>query len=70
MSSEEEAIQILQAYELWEGKLILFGDWGTRDGLPKFTQELYDEFMEIQFRRNLLFHQLRHAGVIAEAVPL
>jgi hypothetical protein len=58
----QESLALLTAYEKWEGQLILHGDWNTRDGLPKFTQELYDSFMELQARRNLLILGLRCSG--------
>lgn len=70
MASPQDALAILQDYERWEGKLILFGDWDTHDGMPKFTQSLYDEWMEIQAKRRMLLLELRKREIIPEAVQL
>lgn len=44
---------VLAAYNQWEADLILEnGSWTRADGLPSFTDELWDRFMEIQGDRN------------------
>jgi hypothetical protein len=44
---------VLEAYEAWEGDMIMGGEcWVTADGLPRMTQGLYDRWIEIQNMRN------------------
>jgi hypothetical protein len=43
--------EVLERYEKWEADLLLDG-WAWEDGLPRFTQELYDKWIEIQEKRN------------------
>ena len=40
-----------KAVEAWEAKLLMKDD-SWRNGLPVFTQELYDKWMELQAVRN------------------
>ncbi len=48
-----EAFKLLQDIEKWEAKWVLDDrSWSTSDGLPKLTQELYDEWIALQTRRN------------------
>lgn len=56
---------ILSRYEAWEAKLVLDPD-AWRNDLPRFTQELYDEWMEIQRERNVALAQSTESGVEAE----
>lgn len=42
---------VLKAYEAWEAALIM-DPVVWRNGLPQFTQSLYDKFIEIQTMRN------------------
>ncbi len=50
----EAAKVFVLAHEAWEAKLIVDGNWGSdgMDPLPKFTWPIYDEFMEVQGKRN------------------
>lgn len=49
----ENIRQVLEAYEQWEADMIADNKcWNTADGLPKFTQSIYDRFMELQEMRN------------------
>lgn len=46
-----KAIDVLKMYEEWEAKLILSSEcW--KNGLPMMNQELYEEFLHIQEKRN------------------
>jgi hypothetical protein len=48
-----ELVEALRRYEEWEASLLLEdGVWERNAGLPVFTQELYDSWMEIQDVRN------------------
>ena len=48
-----ELVEALRRYEEWEASLLLEdGAWERNAGLPVFTQELYDSWMEIQDVRN------------------
>ena len=49
----QELVEALRRYEEWEASLLLEdGVWERNVGLPVFTQELYDSWMEIQDVRN------------------
>lgn len=49
----KKAMAFVMRLERWEADLIEEDDcW--RDGLPAFTQELYDRWMELQAERNAL----------------
>ncbi len=55
-------LDVLRAYERWEADLILCREaWDTADGLPRFTQDLYDRFMEIQAMRNRVMLEVKGA---------
>jgi len=45
-----DLLALAERIEAWEARLVLEGEWG--DGLPRFTQSLYDEWMELQALRN------------------
>ena len=48
-----ELAEALRRYEEWEASLLLEDRaWERNAGLPVFTQELYDSWMEIQNVRN------------------
>ena len=46
-----DMFEVLKLYEEFEAELIMENESWT-GGLPKFTQRLYDKWMEIQGRRN------------------
>lgn len=49
------AIEVLKGYEKWEAKLLLSNkawDGGFERPLPRLTQELFDELLELQTLRN------------------
>ena len=50
-SAVEEQKVVLKKYEEWEAKLIM-EDNCWENGLPELTQELFEEFLEIQELRN------------------
>ena len=47
----EEQKAVLKRYEEWEAKLIM-EDNCWKNGLPELTQELFEEFLDIQESRN------------------
>jgi hypothetical protein len=55
---------VLKSYELWEKDLLLSEEaWaGGRAPLPRFTQELYDSWMELQADRNKVLSATDPAG--------
>lgn len=54
IAAAPELLEIAKRYELWEAKLLETSEsWGSEDGLPQFTQELFDEWIELQTLRNL-----------------
>jgi len=50
-SAVEEQKAVLKKYEEWEAKLIM-EDNCWENGLPELTQELFEEFLDIQELRN------------------
>jgi len=50
-SAVKEQKAVLKKYEEWEAKLIM-EDNCWENGLPELTQELFEEFLEIQELRN------------------
>jgi len=61
---EMNAIEILKRYEQWEANLILSQEaWdGGLLTLPKLTQELWDELLEIQTLRNEILKKPNQEG--------
>jgi hypothetical protein len=56
----DELLKISEMYEQWETNLINCEKaWETRSGLPTLTQELYDELIEIQNKRNAILKKIR-----------
>ena len=51
ISVAPEMYAVLKLYEEWESELLM-NDSAWVNGLPKFTQSLYDKWMEIQRKRN------------------
>ena len=48
-----ELVEVLKKHEQWEADFILDDKaWATVNGLPQFTQELYDAWLEFQTVRN------------------
>jgi hypothetical protein len=59
-------LKVAQAYEAWEARIFFEADWD--DGLPKFTQPLFEQMLEIQAMRNeALERRTRAHGSKAEA---
>lgn len=55
MAVAPELLDLARSYERWESHLIWDYDaWATEDGLPHLTQELYDELMVLQGKRNIV----------------
>ena len=50
MTAAPELSNVAKAYEAWEAALVFDGNWNN--GLPAFTQPLFDRFLEIQAMRN------------------
>lgn len=49
----KKAKHFIEAFTQWEANLIMSKEaWRGNDGLPVFTQELYDEWLNIQKLRN------------------
>lgn len=56
----KDTLDALERYAAWEAKLTeTDGAW--RNSLPQFTQELYDEWMEIQEIRNVAISKAKGA---------
>jgi len=51
IAAAPEMYEILKLYEEWEAELLMDNSAWV-NGLPRFTQSLYDKWMEIQGRRN------------------
>jgi hypothetical protein len=51
MAASKELLAVAKRYEAWEAKLILCQK-AWEQSVPTFTQELLDEWMEIQAERN------------------
>ena len=52
--------EVLKLYEEFEAELITEdGAWGSSNSLPRFTQRLYDKWMEIQSKRNEALAKVR-----------
>ena len=48
-----ELVEVLKKHEQWEADFILDDKaWATVNGLPQFTQEVYDAWLEFQTVRN------------------
>ncbi len=48
-----ELVEVLKKHEQWEADFILDDKaWATVNGLPQFTQEVYDAWLELQTVRN------------------
>ncbi len=54
--------EALEGYDKWEGEL-LRSDKAWEGGLPVFTQELYDSWMELQNKRQKALLKFRRASV-------
>ena len=53
MAAAPDMYEVLKLYEEFESILLMDTEaWGTEDGLPKFTQQLLDKWIEIQGKRN------------------
>jgi hypothetical protein len=51
IAAAPDLLAVVEAYDAWEAKLLLdSGAWGN--SLPRFTQELYDQWMELNAIRN------------------
>jgi len=49
------AKELLKKYEQWEADLLMLNEvW--ENGLPQFTQELYDKWMKLQTERNKILN--------------
>jgi len=49
------AKELLKKYEQWETDLLMLNEvW--ENGLPQFTQELYDKWMKLQTERNKILN--------------
>lgn len=56
----DELLAISEMYEKWETDLILTEKvWNTMSGLPQLTQELYDELIIIQGKRNNILKKIK-----------
>lgn len=51
MGAAKDLLAVAKAYEAWEAKLVL-ADAACGGSLPRMTQELCEEFLEIQWLRN------------------
>lgn len=51
-----DLLAVLKAYETWEAQLLNADVW--QDSLPRFNQELYDSWMELQAKRNAVLEQV------------
>lgn len=61
-----DALDVLRAYETWEGELILSDKAWAPNGmatLPRIPQALWDRLIEIQGMRNKILHPARRARV-------
>ena len=54
-------IKFAEAHEKWEASLIMSDEaWdGGMASLPRFTQAIYDDFMEVQRMRNVALDEAR-----------
>lgn len=64
----DEYISFLKDLEQFEADWIMCDEcWDTEDGMPKFTKEFYDRWIELQNKRNkLLGHDLGKAKTYDE----
>ena len=61
IAAAPEMYELLKAYEAWEAKLVENDDAWGKDGMPWFTQGLFDEWMELQAKRNAVIDRAKGA---------
>lgn len=57
IAAAPDLLALAERIDAWEGRLLMEGEWGA--GLPRFTQSLYDEWMELQAQRNAAIAKAR-----------
>jgi hypothetical protein len=61
VKQRDDLLEVCLAYETWEALLILESEcWDTPDGLPRFSEELWESWLVLQTKRG---------KVISESLP-